>query len=473
MNLSNEPLESLLRDFLSKISTKKKNGLNEKQLIAFAFKMEKFPTDVNIDSFLKSETPSFYISRKSPDFKLLALGKSMEILIDSGEKFDELKEKVSEISKNFISNFERVGLEQMPLFVGGKEFYNKDSSEIWKDFYGSFWFVPKLMFTNYKGISAGLFTFQNTSEEIQHEEIVESFLSELKRIDFARQSNPWRTTARLVEKEGLSDKEQWNEMVNKTLDAIKKNEVKKVVISRKIELEVSQELDFNFITRKLENDYPDCYTFVFHSGDSFFFGASPERLAKFSNGRVYTNAIAGSAPRGKNKEEDVAIGQQLLSDSKNLAEQKFVVDHIMNSLLDFVDEISIQEKPHLMRLANIQHLHSEITGTLKEGSSMLSIIERLHPTPAVCGHPRDKALDLIKKLEGYPRGMYAGIIGWFNFNGDGEFVVTIRSALSKKNKLIAFAGCGIVEGSHPQAEFRETQLKLKPILSLFNYENKD
>jgi menaquinone-specific isochorismate synthase len=98
----------------------------------------------------------------------------------------------------------------------------------------------------------------------------------------------------------------------------------------------------------------------------------------------------------------------------------------------------------------------------------MEILSELHPTPAVCGYPKETALNLIKKIENQRRGLYSGIIGWFNPNNEGEFAVAIRSAVTYGNKLIAYAGSGIVEGSEPDAEFEETEMKLKPILSLFN-----
>jgi len=96
------------------------------------------------------------------------------------------------------------------------------------------------------------------------------------------------------------------------------------------------------------------------------------------------------------------------------------------------------------------------------------LIKELYPTPAICGYPKDAALHLIKKSEVYYRGMYSGIIGWFNLEENGEFVVALRSALAVNNKITAFAGNGIVDDSNPETEYKETELKLKTILSLFN-----
>ena len=103
---------------------------------------------------------------------------------------------------------------------------------------------------------------------------------------------------------------------------------------------------------------------------------------------------------------------------------------------------------------------------------MHNVIDALHPTPAVCGVPCEVALKYIDQYEKHDRGLYSGVIGWFNFNNEAELAVGIRSALIKDNKLYAYSGCGIVNGSNPESEFEESELKLKPILNLFKYENR-
>jgi len=138
-----------------------------------------------------------------------------------------------------------------------------------------------------------------------------------------------------------------------------------------------------------------------------------------------------------------------------------------------VDKVEIDKNPIVKKLPNIQHLQTSVTGKLKSKDLIFKIISSLFPTPAVCGIPKEQSLKMIEKTEDFDRGLFAGVIGWFNADNYGEFFVTIRSALVKDNKLYAYAGCGIVEGSDPKEEYEETQLKLKPILSLFNNADKN
>jgi len=137
-------------------------------------------------------------------------------------------------------------------------------------------------------------------------------------------------------------------------------------------------------------------------------------------------------------------------------------------LINYSKKIEIDEKPIVKKLSNIQHLQTAVKGSLKHGANMFDVVSSLFPTPAVCGIPKDFSLQIIEENEDFDRGLFAGLIGWFNTEGFGDFNVAIRSALIKENKLYIYAGCGIVEGSNPVEEFEETQLKLKPILSLFD-----
>ncbi len=221
----------------------------------------------------------------------------------------------------------------------------------------------------------------------------------------------------------------------------------------------------------LDQKYPTCTNFLIKSGESIFFGSTPELLARFSGNQFFTEALAGSIMRGENSTEDARLENELLMSKKNKVEHDLVTDHIKTSLQNFLEKIEIDENPTVKKFSNIQHLQTNVKGILKQDSNIFDIITALFPTPAVCGIPKEKSLQLIKDTEEFDRGLFSGLIGWFNFNGYGEFNVAIRSALINKNTLYTFAGCGIVEDSNPDDEFEETNLKLKPILSLFDNAN--
>ncbi|MCB9249586.1 MAG: chorismate-binding protein [Ignavibacteriales bacterium] len=152
---------------------------------------------------------------------------------------------------------------------------------------------------------------------------------------------------------------------------------------------------------------------------------------------------------------------------KNINEQQSVVNFITNLIKNISDEIYFDEKPIIRKLPNIQHLWTLIKAKMNKNYKIFDVLLKLHPTPAICGTPWNVAQKYILDVEEHDRGLYSGNIGWFNYNGSGEFAVGIRSALIKDTQLYAYSGCGIVEGSEPQSEFEESEIKLKPILSLF------
>ena len=176
-------------------------------------------------------------------------------------------------------------------------------------------------------------------------------------------------------------------------------------------------------------------------------------------------SLAGSIRRGKTPAEDARLGQTLLDSAKDRAEHAVVVRALGEALGETCDRLQVSDTPSLLKLGHIQHLCTPITGHLANGHTLLDLVERLHPTPAVGGRPREAALRLIRACEGLDRGWYAGPVGWLDAQGEGEFAVALRSALLHGNTATLFAGCGIVADSDPEREYAESRLKLKPMLT--------
>jgi isochorismate synthase len=176
-------------------------------------------------------------------------------------------------------------------------------------------------------------------------------------------------------------------------------------------------------------------------------------------------ALAGSFPRGATVGDDQALGAQLLASAKERHEHAVVVRNIRSVLADLCMRIEAPATPTLMKMRNVQHLFTPVTAQLRGNSSVLTLVERLHPTPAVGGWPREVALAFLREHEELDRGWYAAPIGWLDANGDGEFAVALRSALVDGTSATLFAGCGIVADSDPQSEYQETLLKLRPMLN--------
>lgn len=254
--------------------------------------------------------------------------------------------------------------------------------------------------------------------------------------------------------------------VNLAQEKIAAGEINKVVLARDLVGETSAEFDLRAVLARLASRYETCW--VYNVDGTF--GASPELLVRVSHGQVSARVLAGTAGRGTDPGVDQAISAALAASAKNLAEHAFAVDSLVASLRPFCSQVDADSKPFSLALPNVWHLASDVHGVLRDNASALDLAAALHPTAAVAGTPRDAALNLIEELEPFDRGRYAGPVGWIGANGDGEWAIALRGGQISGDqdggqKITAFAGCGIVADSEPEAELAETELKFQPILS--------
>lgn len=253
------------------------------------------------------------------------------------------------------------------------------------------------------------------------------------------------------------DEVAWLEAVDAAIGEIGAGRIDKVVLARDVKVWSKAPFDQRALTGRLSERYPECYTFAVDG----FLGATPELLLGRTGENVASLVLAGTAPRSADDVEDRAIGEGLLSSTKDAGEHRLSVESVHSLLGSFCDTLAHDSSPSLLKLANVQHLATWIQGTLRDDVGTLEMIARLHPTAAVCGTPTDDALDLIRKLEGLDRGRYAGPVGWIDCRGDGEFGIALRCAEVSGTRARLFAGAGLVDGSVPEAELDETRLKLR------------
>jgi menaquinone-specific isochorismate synthase len=254
----------------------------------------------------------------------------------------------------------------------------------------------------------------------------------------------------------------YREAVRRALETIASGSLEKIVLARAIDLSATMPLHPLELLNGLRQRFPSCYSFSLANGrGQSFIGASPERLVRISKGTLETEALAGSAPRGAGASEDARLGASLLQSEKDLREQRLVLEMVVGRLSSLGLRAEYPAQPELHRLANVQHLRTPIRAELGGKVRLLQVLEALHPTPAVGGIPLEGALGAIREIEGFPRGLYAGALGWMNARGGGEFFVGLRSALVSGNRARLYAGAGIVAGSTPDREFAETELKFQ------------
>lgn len=238
-------------------------------------------------------------------------------------------------------------------------------------------------------------------------------------------------------------------------DGIASGAFDKVVVARRVDLELSPSVDPPRVLQRLAGIAPACTRFAFRRSGRWFLGATPERLVEKRGREIRTEALAGSAPRGA----DAA----LLASAKDRAEHRHVVDEIRARLEALGARVEVASEPELRALSHVVHLRTPIVAQLSADRHVLEVLAQLHPTPAVGGVPRAAALEWLAKNEPFARGWYASPVGWFDAAGDGELAVALRSAVLDGPRAHLFAGAGIVQGSTPEGELAETRLKLEAL----------
>jgi isochorismate synthase len=256
---------------------------------------------------------------------------------------------------------------------------------------------------------------------------------------------------------------QWRHIVGLMAGAVGRGRLDKVVFARRVDMSSPAALDVPSALRRLAPSAPESAVFAFRRGNRTFIGATPERLV-CTDGRMYrTAAIAGSIRRGSDPAEDAALAAELLASEKENEEHAVVVRAIRRQLTPISESIQIAPEPSILVLRHVQHLVTEVAGTLRVQEGLLALAGRLHPTPAVGGEPRDLALAMIDEHEGFDRGWYAGPVGWLSADGDGELMVALRCGLVEDSRATLFAGCGIVADSDPDREWEESRIKMRAI----------
>ena len=250
---------------------------------------------------------------------------------------------------------------------------------------------------------------------------------------------------------------QWLDAVAQAVTHIEGGAVDKVVLARDHAVWSRHRLDPRWLAGRLARRFPDCFTFLVDA----LIGATPELLLRRSGQQVTSVSLAGSAPRGEDEEADAEAGAALLASDKDQREHGFAARSVAAALQPVCATSTVSPQPFLLRLDNVQHLATEVHGTLAGPHGALALVDRLHPTAAVGGTPRDRALALIRRLEGMDRGRYAGPVGWVAADGDGEFGIALRCAELSGARARLFAGAGVVEGSLPEDELEETRVKLR------------
>ncbi len=353
-----------------------------------------------------------------------------------------------------------------PLALGGFAFAARPRGETWSGWPDGFLWVPRLLVQRRKSRTTAVFTARVDRGDTRP--ILENFEDCL--LWLGALSNKVRIEKTLClpseDAGGIDHLDRWQKQVGDALRSVADGVLQKVVLARQVDWRApaGTRFDAGATAIALRDQQPDCTVFLVEGpGEGAFVGASPEELVRLSGGAVRTVALAGTARRLAGEAEDALARKTLLSSEKDREEHRLVAQALRESLAPLSSELSEDETPELASFADVHHLRTGFQASLKEGACLFDLVEGLHPTPAVGGLPSRAALAWIESHEVRDRGWYAAPVGWLNAQGEGVFMVAIRSALLQGESATAFAGCGLVSASDPDQEWNESLAKFHTV----------
>jgi isochorismate synthase len=351
---------------------------------------------------------------------------------------------------------------QMPRLFGGFAFQQgRAKSALWQPFGEAHFVLPRLLYT--RQAHEAWLTLTLRAEETRDPERLDALLAQSGRVlEALLRSHDKSVISRAPRLLNVAErsKEDWAQCVEAIRDGIASGRFEKVVAAHSTVFELDPAPDVSAVLSRLRAEDSLCTRFAFRFGGSTFLGATPERLVDKLGLRVETEAMAGSIRAG-----DRGGAGQLLASRKDLDEHNIVVRELLRSLEPFAASLEHAKRPEIHQLRYVLHLRTPIEAELREACHIVELVERVHPTPAVGGMPRGRALEWISEHEPEERGWYAGPIGWFDAAGDGQFWVALRSALIEAERAHLYVGAGIVRDSDAESEYAETRLKLASLLA--------
>jgi menaquinone-specific isochorismate synthase len=408
-------------------------------------------------------TESHFISGR---IAVAGIGSAVDHKVEGRDRFSQAKSFIEQtISNSFVA-----GDRSLPFagahFFCSFAFADTSIQEQFDNFSAATVCLPKWQIAYQKNRSTLVANFK-IDAATDLEPMVDSVLQMVQAVQSIHYEvfNPSLHHLGLVKYHPVAPVEHFKHSVQSALVDIQKNTFNKIVLAHA--LDVLSPLPFHpfYSLNNLRKLYPDCYIFALSDlQGQHFIGASPERLASLHNQQLVTDALAGSAPRGRDAYDDARFANTLLNSAKEIHEHQVVVDFIAAQLAR-LGLVPRRSPLRLLQLSNIQHLHTPMSAAVPTGVHLLDILAALHPTPAVAGMPRETTRHHIQRYEPFARSLYAAPIGWVNDRGEGEFAVGIRSAILQGNQARIFAGAGIVAGSDPARELAEVQLKMQALLS--------
>lgn len=447
------------------------------QFVSIAIEIESVDPLVVLQEIAKPDEINLYFENRGNGEAIAAIDAVAKLKVEGKERFNKAQKFINSCLANTITvgniNTTRVVREAAahrklarfagPHFFCSFSFFDENAQADYP-FPAATVFLPRFHVARYRDrcvLVANLVINAGVNLEILFQDLWQKTQQISLLQDSLNKDNNYK---REFIKQDVTGIDNFKRVVCSSLESIRSNHLSKIVLAHA--LDVSSDAPFNLFQtlNNLRRLHPDCYIFSTSNGKGQnFIGASPERLISIHNQKLMTDALAGSAPRGKTPALDADLANRLLSSEKERREHRVVIDFITQRLYQ-LGLVPQQLPPRLRQLSNIQHLWTPIQAKVPANVHPLEIVAELHPTPAVAGVARDVACEGIRRYESFERGLYAAPLGWVDYQGNSEFIVGIRSALINGDRARLYAGAGIVAGSDPDKELAEIQLKLQALL---------
>jgi menaquinone-specific isochorismate synthase len=436
------------------------------KIVSFSKKIDSIDPLAFLNKFAREDSLHFYWENSKKEEAIAACGVLSSSVTNSIERFELAQTFVKNCLKKTIKKGDNHLPGAGPHFFCSFTFFDRSNFER-SPFPAGTIFLPKFQVYK-KNSSCTLVVNLAVSERDNIKYLLEQLNREIKNINWSNYDGSNFANEDFRQPKLHAKIEQaydFQQIVNSALGAIAVNKFSKIVVANAIDAISTQPFQIIESLNNLRKRHPDCYVFsTSNSKGHNFIGASPERLISIQNQQLVTDALAGSAPRGKTVAEDIQQANLLLKSRKEKREHQAVSDFITERLQEL--GLNPQKLPlQVLQLSNIQHLWTPIYAHLSYNIDPLEIVAQMHPTPAVAGVPTQIACDRIRSYEKFDRSLYASPLGWLDAEGNCEFLVGIRSALIQGNHARLYAGAGIVAGSNPDKELAEVQLKFQSLLN--------
>ena len=411
--------------------------------------------------------PRFYWSSPTSDMAFAGAGAAVELMAWGADRYHKI---ASEARALFVDARVEGGAPPWtgPRLIGGFAFrgdFTPDNT--WSIYAPACFALPHYQLARARGRQWLTINAQIPPEESPSQQMPAlraALTAKIARLQTDERSMTESRQSPLIAVDYPMSRAAWARMINDAVGRIRAGELQKIVLARAAELRFGERVRPLPILRHLAANYADCYRFLIEMRPGYaFYGASPELLAATHDRQLDTMALAGSAARGDTQTTDRRLGAKLLASAKERQEHDIVVEKMRGRLQPMTESLEVSPA-RLLKLRNIQHIHTPIRGLLKRQTGILPLTRALHPTPALGGHPRAEAMRLIRELEPIPRGWYGAPVGWIDSRLDGQFAVAIRSAVAQEARAWIYAGAGIVAESVAEEEWAESELKFRPML---------